>query len=186
MKAYNYMVNRDGVVVRWDTPLEISDVDPNYIGRETLKHLSPMPEPKPSTREVAQALVNIQRDSIQRSFRSILPTGAFHDSIMDSQSGMQLSVPGIRYGQQHVSCPEGLVRCQDSTCVASMSYCPGCDVNPMPEYCSANAVTPSGWRPSMIGCENETDVGKCGMKNGQGLFIPGEAVTGGFMVGGLA
>jgi hypothetical protein len=188
MKAYRYMVNRNGVVQRWETPLDPAEFDPNHISMDTIARLSPMPEPEPSTTDVAQALLHIQRESIKKSFRTILPEGAFHDSIMDGQSGRELAVStGAYYNVKLVVCPAGLVRCPDHSCVASMSYCPGCERKPMPEFCSANAESPSGWRPSMIGCdENTTDVANCGMKNGQGLYLPGESVSEGYVVGGLA
>jgi hypothetical protein len=188
MKAYRYMVNRNGVVNRWETKLEPEEFDPNHIDESIIARLSPMPEPEPSAKDVAKALLHIQRENIKSSFRAFLPEGAFHDAIMDSQSGRELAVSnGAYFGKKLVACPDGLVRCPDHSCVASMSYCPGCQSKPMPEYCSPNAAAPSGWQASMIGCdENTTDVANCGMKNGQGLFLPGETVTSGVFLGGLA
>lgn len=186
MTAYRYMVDKNGVVQRWESQLHKSDVDGRHIGEGSLRALSPLAEPGPGTTDVAAALVKVQLNNIRRSFRDIAPRGAFHDSVVDSQSGRALYVPDTSYGAHHVDCPAGLVLCQDHSCVASMSYCPGCQERPMPEYCAANAAKPSGWMPSMIGCENQTQVANCGMTSGQGLFLPGEAVTGGFIGGGLA
>jgi len=186
MKAYRYMVDRDGNVDRWDSDLGAEDVDPKHIGAGTLEKFSPVKAPMPDERQVARALVNIQRNSIRKSFRDILPKGAFHDAIVDSQSGRSLFVPDTTYGVRSVQCPPGLVRCPDTSCVADMGYCPGCSVRPMPEYCSANAAKPSGWRASMIGCDGETQVANCGMTSGQNLYLKGESVTGGVIQGGLA
>jgi len=185
MVAFRYMVDNNGVVKRWDTELDKGDVDPKHIGAGTLDKLSPMTAPGPSATDVAAALVSQQLRSIGKSFRDIVPGGAFHDSVVDGQNGLRLHVPDQRYGAHHVECPAGLVRCPDASCVASMSYCPGCHEVPMPAYCFANPERPSGWRPSMIGCENQTQVGNCGMLSGQGLFLPGEAVTDGVIGGGL-
>uniref|UniRef100_A0A6T8PJ26 Uncharacterized protein n=1 Tax=Hemiselmis andersenii TaxID=464988 RepID=A0A6T8PJ26_HEMAN len=186
MKAYSYMVDRDGTVDRWDSDLREDEVDPTHVGEGTLQKMSPLPHPNPSVSDVAKALVNVQRQEIRKSFRDVLPKGAFHDSIVDSQSGRSLFVPDTTYGARQVHCPPGLVRCPDSTCVASMGYCPGCSVRPMPEYCAANAAKPSGWRASMIGCDGQTQVANCGMVSGQNLFLKGESVTGGVIEGGLA
>jgi hypothetical protein len=82
-----------------------------------------------------------------------------------------------------VQCPLGLYMCRDSSCVAHLSYCPGCDRVPMPTFCTMNPPQPSGWKPSLIGC---TDKAKCGAHLGNTLFLPGEAVSDGVMVGGLA
>ena len=73
--------------------------------------------------------------------------------------------------------------CRDTSCVAHLSYCPGCDRVPLPNFCTTNPAQPSGWKPSLIGCE---DKDKCGAHVGSSLFLPGEAVTDGGILGGLA
>jgi hypothetical protein len=82
-----------------------------------------------------------------------------------------------------VQCPLGLFLCRDSSCVAHLSYCAGCDVYPKPTYCTMNPAHPSGWKPSLVGCP---DRAKCGAHVGDPPFLPGEAVTDGVFGGGLA
>lgn len=248
---------------KWTYDIPKSELRPEQITPDTIEQFSPLPKPPLSRQRVAQVLIGRQNHAIQSSFRSILPAGAFHDTVIDSRTGQELDVPGIptpssqppphsslrsipfltiathffpptgdtsssrasflaagrhamranagapRRGRRtarrstpplpspplpsragvgkashsEVQCPLGLYMCRDSSCVAHLSYCPGCDAVPMPAFCTLNPPQPSGWKPSLIGC---ADKAKCGAHVGGGLFLPGEAVTDGGVLGGLA
>eukprot|EP00293_Proteomonas_sulcata_P016390 CAMPEP_0184309130 /NCGR_PEP_ID=MMETSP1049-20130417/17389_1 /TAXON_ID=77928 /ORGANISM="Proteomonas sulcata, Strain CCMP704" /LENGTH=296 /DNA_ID=CAMNT_0026621957 /DNA_START=10 /DNA_END=900 /DNA_ORIENTATION=+ len=181
-KDYKFMVNRDGVVTKWEYDLPLERAAPGSVGNNVLNALSPMPEPEPSRGEVAQALEKRQKREISESFRSIYPTGMFHDSIVDGKTGKE--IPMAAPGKQVVECPAGLYQCLDDSCVAHVSYCPGCDVTPVPAHCSAVAAKKSGWRPSAIDCDLN-NLPACGSHVGDSVHVDGEAVNGGLIVGGL-
>lgn len=184
LQEYRYVVNGDGEVRKWTYDIPKSELRPEQITPDTIEQFSPLPKPPLSRQRVAQVLIGRQNHAIQSSFRSILPAGAFHDTVIDSRTGQELDVPGVgKASHSEVQCPLGLYMCRDSSCVAHLSYCPGCDAVPMPAFCTLNPPQPSGWKPSLIGC---ADKAKCGAHVGGGLFLPGEAVTDGGVLGGLA
>jgi hypothetical protein len=179
VKQYRFVVNKDGVVNKWTYDLPLSEYNPEDIKatQAVLNEFSPLPPPEPSSYDVAHALEESQKDAIQKSFRNVLPTGMFHDAIMDSRTGKPQTVPGV--GADHVECPGGLFQCEDESCVAHISYCEGCDVYPKPDKCSPIQPANSGWRASSIGCADQSDIVSCGTSEGNSLFLKGEAVTGG-------
>ena len=185
VKHYRYVVNKDGVVKKWTYDLPLSEYKPEDIKASDaiLAEFSPMPPPQPSSKGVAQALEEGQKSDISKSFRNVFPGGMFHDSLIDSRTGRQLSIPGL--GKDNVPCPRGLFQCQDLSCVAHISYCDGCDVYPKPDSCQPIQAANSGWQPSTIGCKDQTDIVSCGTSEGNSLFLKGETVTGGWF-GNLA
>ncbi len=109
----------------------------------------------------------------------------FHDDIIDGKTGAQLSVPDVGQETEDVTCPPGLVECHDESCAAHSSYCPGCNAIPAPKHCTLYAEKPSGWSPSGIACDIK-NLAACGMANGDTLYQPGEAMSGGVFAAGLA
>jgi hypothetical protein len=178
---YRYMVNRDGVVHQWEQKIPMNDVG-SKITDEALRHLSPLPEPSADAHDVAQALLKRQLGDVRTSFRSIYPDGMFHDSLVDSRTGHSMVIPSAH--APPVECLAGLIKCPDNSCYAHVSYCPGCDTTPAPSHCMAVAARPSGWSPSAVGCDVH-DLSKCDMAEGNSLYMPGEATTGGFFGSGL-
>eukprot|EP00286_Rhodomonas_abbreviata_P016629 CAMPEP_0181340866 /NCGR_PEP_ID=MMETSP1101-20121128/30082_1 /TAXON_ID=46948 /ORGANISM="Rhodomonas abbreviata, Strain Caron Lab Isolate" /LENGTH=312 /DNA_ID=CAMNT_0023452059 /DNA_START=99 /DNA_END=1037 /DNA_ORIENTATION=+ len=183
LEGYHYMVDTNGLVKKWTDELPLSEVRGGAVTSETLKKLSPMKEPDATTERIAQALLHKQQDDVQKSFRNIDPHGAFHDSIIDGKTGKQIVIPDVEDG--NFECLPGLVKCQDNSCVAHVSYCPGCGKIPVPDHCTAYDTKKSGWSASAIGCDPK-DLASCGMLYGNSLYEPGEAVTGGVFDGGLA
>ena len=185
VKQYRFVVNKDGVVKRWTYDLPLSEYSPEDIKatQDILDKFSPLPPPEPSAQDVAHALESRQMSDIQKSFRNLLPTGMFHDAIMDARTGKTQLIPGS--GMDVVNCPGGLFKCEDQSCVAHISYCDGCDVYPKPDKCAAIQPSKSGWSPSTIGCPDKSDVVNCGSSEGNTLFLTGETVTGG-VFGNLA
>ena len=136
VKQYRFVVDKDGVVNKWTYDLPLSEYEPDDIKatQAILDEFSPMPPPEPSSWDVAHKLEEKQKADIQKSFRNVLPTGMFHDAIMDARTGKPQKIPGV--GADHVECPGGLFQCEDESCVAHISYCDGCDVYPKPDHCS--------------------------------------------------
>eukprot|EP00960_Hanusia_phi_P066197 766337-Hanusia_phi.AAC.1 len=147
-KAYRYMVDKNGIVRKWETDLPLDRYNPNHIvvSSALLDKLSPLPPPSINAKDVAGALQKQQKDEVKKSFRSIFPHGMFHDTIVDSRTGAVSQISGV--SQEEVDCPGGLFKCKDDSCVAHISYCPGCDVYPVPEHCSLIQPHKSGWRVS--------------------------------------
>ena len=136
VKQYRFMVDRDGVVKKWTSDLPLSHYSPEDIKvtDAVLDEFSPLLPPQPSARDVARSLAARQEKDIKKSFRNVFPDGMFHDSVMDSRTGKQLPISGISVDK--VECPSGLFQCEDQSCVAHISYCPGCDVYPKPDKCA--------------------------------------------------
>jgi len=170
-KAYRYMVDKNGIVRKWETDLPLDRYNPNHIvvSSALLDKLSPLPPPSINARDVAGALERHQKNEIQKSFRSIFPKGMFHDTIVDSRTGAVAQIAGV--SQEESVCPGGLYKCKDDSCVAHISYCPGCDVYPVPEHCSLIQPHKSGWRVSAVGCDS-SNMQECGMADGNTLFLP--------------
>lgn len=101
------MVNRDGEVRKWTYDTPKSELRPEQITPETVEHFSPLPKPPLSRQRVAQVLIKRQDHAIQNSFRSLLPTGAFHDTVIDARTGQELEVPGVCEKYKH---PEVFLR----------------------------------------------------------------------------
>jgi hypothetical protein len=95
LQEYRYVVNRDGEVRKWTYDIPKSELRPEQITPETIEQFSPLPKPPLSQERVAQVLIGMQNHAIQKSFRSILPKGAFHDTVIDSRTGQELEVPGL-------------------------------------------------------------------------------------------
>jgi hypothetical protein len=94
LQEYRYVVNRDGEVRKWTYDLPKSELRPEQITPETIESFSPLPKPPLSRQRVAQVLIKRQDHFIQKSFRSMLPKGAFHDTVIDARTGQELDVPG--------------------------------------------------------------------------------------------
>ena len=88
-------MNRDGEVRKWTYDIPESELRPEQITPDTIENFSPLPKPPLSRKRVAQVLIGRQNHAIQSSFRSMLPKGAFHDTVIDARTGQELEVPGI-------------------------------------------------------------------------------------------